>query len=107
MQDQLEQFDILLVSSLGGETLLAHLVDDVSKAMDGEEDNGYYHYLYAPAKISAGTYSPSFVSKDGSIEFLTVLRARPDRTVPVPSTLWLLSLGFGLATVGRAKRSRS
>ena len=77
--------------------MFAEFLDDVSKADFGDEDNGYYRYLYAPATIPAGTYSPSFVARDGSIEFLTTFRVRPDERVPEPGTLLLLAAGLGLA----------
>ena len=101
-QNQDERFDIYLNSN--GTTLeLAQLLDDIDKN-DGEVQNGYYLYVYQPIIVPAGTWYPSFVSGDGSIEFLTQLSA----PVPEPGTMVLFASGLaGLAFVAWRRRHAS
>jgi hypothetical protein len=101
-QDQDERFDVYLKNN--GTTLeLAQLLDDVSTT-DGEVQNGYYLYVYDPMIVPAGTWYPSFVSRSGSIEFLTQLSGL-STPIPEPGTVFLFASGLvGLAFAGWRRR---
>jgi hypothetical protein len=102
-QNQDERFDVYLVNGATS-VLLARFLDDVD-ARNGLEDDAYYRYLYAPAALPIGTWSPVFQSVAGSVEFLTRLSALPSNQVPLPGTIWLVVLALAGA-IGAARPPR-
>jgi hypothetical protein len=95
-QKQHETFDVFLEGA-GSRILLTNFLDDVSGPL--LEDDAYYRYVYDTAQLPAGTWSPVFEARSGSIEFLTQLSAAlpDDSHVPEPGTLALMAPAFALA----------
>ena len=92
-ENQMEEFDLILRDPDSSTTVeLLTFVDDVDLG-NGDEDDGYYRYVFESAELPAGTWYPTFEVTNGSIDYLTRLTASGPSTLhtPEPSAIPVLS----------------